>query len=41
VLAEVELESEDIDPPLPDWLGREVTDDPGYSNAALAAGGNR
>lgn len=41
VLAEVELESEDIDPPLPGWLGREVTDDPRYSNAALAAGGNR
>jgi CYTH domain-containing protein len=37
VLAEVELDSEAVDPPLPDWLGAEVTDDPRYSNAALAA----
>ena len=37
VLAEVELDSETVDPPLPDWLGAEVTDDPRYSNAALAA----
>ena len=39
VLAEVELESETVEPPLPGWLGREVTEDPRYSNAALAAGG--
>ncbi len=37
VLAEVELDAEEIDPPLPAWLGAEVTDDPRYSNAALAA----
>jgi adenylate cyclase len=37
VLAEVELDTEEVDPPLPDWLGAEVTDDPRYSNAALAA----
>lgn len=37
VLAEVELDSATVDPPLPDWLGAEVTDDPRYSNAALAA----
>jgi adenylate cyclase len=37
VLAEVELDSEEVDPPLPDWAGTEVTDDPSYSNAALAA----
>jgi CYTH domain-containing protein len=37
VLAEVELDSEDRDPPLPGWLGQEVTDDPRYSNAALSA----
>ena len=36
VVAEVELA--DIDEPveLPPWLGREVTDDPRYTNAALA-----
>lgn len=37
VLAEVELDAEEVDPPLPDWLGAEVTDDPRFSNAALAA----
>lgn len=37
VLAEVELASADIAPPLPAWLGAEVTQDPRYSNAALAA----
>jgi adenylate cyclase len=37
VLAEVELDTEAVDPPLPAWLGAEVTDDPRYSNAALAA----
>jgi adenylate cyclase len=36
VLAEVELDSADHDPPLPDWLGAEVTEDPRFSNAALA-----
>jgi adenylate cyclase len=37
VLAEVELDSEEADPPLPAWLGREVTEDPRFGNAALAA----
>jgi adenylate cyclase len=37
VLAEVELDSEEADPPLPAWVGAEVTADPRYSNAALAA----
>ncbi len=37
VLAEVEMTSAEADPPLPDWLGAEVTDDPRFSNAALAA----
>lgn len=37
VLAEVELDSEEVDPDLPDWLGAEVTEDPRYSNAALVA----
>jgi adenylate cyclase len=37
VLAEVELASAADTPALPDWLGAEVTDDPRYSNAALAA----
>ncbi len=37
VLAEVELDTAEVDPPLPDWLGEEVTDDPRFSNAALAA----
>jgi CYTH domain-containing protein len=37
VLAEVELASEAVDPPLPPWLGAEVTEDPRYTNAALAA----
>jgi len=40
VLAEVELPAPDLDPPIPPWLEpmivREVTDDPGYTNAAIA-----
>ncbi|HOP40332.1 MAG TPA: CYTH domain-containing protein [Geobacteraceae bacterium] len=36
VLAEVELESEDQEPALPDWIGREVTGDARYYNAYLA-----
>jgi adenylate cyclase len=35
-LAEIELRSEDEAFDKPDWLGREVTDDPGYSNTRLA-----
>lgn len=36
VLAEVELDSEDETVELPDWAGREVTDDERYYNAFLA-----
>jgi adenylate cyclase len=36
VVVEVELASLDDDPPLPAWIGREVTDDPRYRNAALS-----
>lgn len=38
VLAEIELGSADEPVDLPPWIGREVTDDPSYSNAALAGG---
>jgi adenylate cyclase len=41
LVAEIEFDSlrasEDFDEP--DWLGREVTDDPGYANRALAEHG--
>jgi adenylate cyclase len=37
VLAEIELPDTATDPPLPPWLGAEVTGDPKFSNAALAA----
>ena len=37
VLAEIEMDSADASPPLPDWLGAEVTGDARYSNAALVA----
>jgi CYTH domain-containing protein len=36
LLAEVELDSESVDPPLPPWLGDEVSDDPRYYNASLS-----
>ncbi|HKT85274.1 MAG TPA: CYTH domain-containing protein [Novosphingobium sp.] len=36
VLAEIELGSADEAVELPDWIGREVTDDARYANAALA-----
>lgn len=36
VVAEVELDSEHQNPPLPDWLGPEVTGDSRYSNQSLA-----
>lgn len=39
IIAEVELGSEDEMPVLPEWLGREVTDDTAYTNAALARHG--
>jgi len=35
VLAEVELDDEDTDLPLPDWVGPEVTGDKRYNNARL------
>lgn len=37
VVAEVELEDEAAEVPLPDWIGAEVTDDPRYFNANLIA----
>ena len=39
VTAEIEMESEDEDVPLPQWLGVEVSDDVRYSNDELAAAG--
>lgn len=36
VIAEVELDSVDQDIVLPDWVGREVTDDDRYYNASLS-----
>lgn len=40
-LAEVELDHPDELFTRPDWLGDEVTDDPKYSNAAIALAGHR
>lgn len=37
IVAEVELDSADEQVSLPDWIGREVTDDPRYRNSALIA----
>ena len=37
VVAEIELPSEDTEFGLPDWIGKEVTDDPRYYNANLIA----
>ncbi|MBC7284846.1 CYTH domain-containing protein [Hoeflea sp.] len=39
VMAEVEMGAEDETPALPSWLGREVTGDPAWTNAALATEG--
>lgn len=36
ILAEVELESPDQNPPLPVWIGREVTGDRCFSNMVMA-----
>lgn len=36
VLAEVELDDPGAAPPLPDWIGREVSGDPRFYNAFLA-----
>lgn len=35
VIAEVELESEDVKPQLPSWAGEEVSSDPRYFNSNL------
>ena len=35
-LAEVELQAETEDPPLPPWIGDEITHDGSFSNSALA-----
>ncbi len=37
VMAEVELDSPGQQVPLPDWIGKEVTDDPRFFNAALSS----
>ena len=37
IVAEVELQSEDQAVSLPEWVGREVTEDPRYFNANLVA----
>lgn len=39
VTAEVEMASEDDTPPLPGWLGREVTGEAAWTNAMLAIHG--
>jgi adenylate cyclase len=36
ILAEVEMQSENEHPPLPPWIGADITLDPSFSNAALA-----
>jgi adenylate cyclase len=36
IVAEIELESEDQELILPDWIGEEVTTDPRYYNSSLA-----
>jgi adenylate cyclase len=37
ILAEVELTSDEQDPPLPSWIGAEVTDDPAFRKTRLFA----
>jgi adenylate cyclase len=37
VIAEIELTGDAIDPPIPPWVGREVTDDAFYRKSALRA----
>lgn len=39
LLAEVELEAQTIDPPQPDWIGEEVTQNRAYHNSVLAGAG--
>ena len=33
------MEAVDDDPPLPDWIGREITGEKAYSNVSLALHG--
>lgn len=40
VTAEVEMTSPNEPIALPDWVGREITDDPAYSNSALSTTGS-
>lgn len=40
IIAEVEMKSEEDTPPLPGWLGREVTGNKRYSNRVLAMRSN-
>ena len=35
IMAEIELESEEAEVPLPDWVGREVSGNPRYYNSSL------
>ena len=37
ILAEVELEDENVELNLPEWIGEEVTGDPRYYNASLSS----
>lgn len=37
ILAEVELEGENVELNLPEWIGEEVTGDPRYYNASLSS----
>ena len=37
ILAEVELEDENVELNLPEWIGEEVTGDPHYYNASLSS----
>lgn len=37
-VAEIEMPSADSNPPLPPFIGKEVTDDPRYYNSTLATG---
>lgn len=35
VIAEIELDYENVDVPLPDWVGKEVSHDPRFRNSSL------
>ena len=36
IVVELEMPDEDFDYPKPEWLGKDVTEDPAYKNASLA-----